>query len=229
MPTQADRSRGRNRIRRRLDGERFGRLVVVRFGGQHRTDGPNPRWIRLWSCDCDCGVTGVTIREDQLRRGKTKSCGCMKGVVNRAAADQRRGRKYWDERRAQQRAEERPLWEPWQELLRATMQERAVSHALLQKRWLGEPSPIAASMGVRARRRKPFEEIMSRTAPRVPEDDEVRFLAEHCLNLRGIEKDQFLKAARDAREAIKAHRAARRGIEPSSDPSRRAGVLISAF
>jgi hypothetical protein len=61
---------------RRLDlsGERFGRLTVMSYVGKH----PDGRVI--WSCHCDCGnETEATTAN--LRRGKTRSCGCLKAEI----------------------------------------------------------------------------------------------------------------------------------------------------
>lgn len=56
-------------------GERFGRLVVVsRFcGGKHAK----------MLCRCDCG-TERTVRVNELRRGKSRSCGCLQRETSRA-------------------------------------------------------------------------------------------------------------------------------------------------
>jgi hypothetical protein len=50
-------------------GERFGRLVVI---GQ----GPNQGKHLSWLCRCDCGNEKV-ILGISLRRGATRSCGCL--------------------------------------------------------------------------------------------------------------------------------------------------------
>lgn len=54
-----------------LTGRRFGRLVVI------KGDGRNNKGERLWLCKCDCGNT-ITTDGRNLRRGDTKSCGCLK-------------------------------------------------------------------------------------------------------------------------------------------------------
>lgn len=53
-----------------LVGLRFGRLVVVSRNGadQYRA--------ALFCCSCDCGGT-ITTRGASLKRGTTKSCGCL--------------------------------------------------------------------------------------------------------------------------------------------------------
>ena len=60
-----------------LVGHRYGSLTVIGFAGV-RLDGrakdhPN----RTWNCRCDCGETRV-YRANDLRRGKTTSCGCKR-------------------------------------------------------------------------------------------------------------------------------------------------------
>ena len=55
-----------------LTGQRFGRLMVI-------SRSPNRKnWRAMWLCQCDCGKKKI-IRADNLRRGLTKSCGCLVG------------------------------------------------------------------------------------------------------------------------------------------------------
>ena len=54
-----------------LVGQVFGRLTVIRFGG--RTEKGR---FALWECGCSCGAR-VTVRASRLRRGESKSCGCL--------------------------------------------------------------------------------------------------------------------------------------------------------
>ena len=49
-----------------LVGKRFGRLVVTADAGNLN-----------WFCACDCGARAV-VNGAPLRRGLTKSCGCLK-------------------------------------------------------------------------------------------------------------------------------------------------------
>ena len=60
-----------------LTGQRFGRLLVIGRAPKRGTS-TNARWL----CECDCGslaeVLGTT-----LRRGESKSCGCLKRDLNR--------------------------------------------------------------------------------------------------------------------------------------------------
>lgn len=53
-----------------LSGMRFGRLLVQSF---------NSKIIggTKWNCLCDCG-NAVIVRSGELRKGKTKSCGCFR-------------------------------------------------------------------------------------------------------------------------------------------------------
>ncbi len=53
-----------------LTGQRFGRLVVI-----SRAETDNFGKI-YWLCCCDCGKK-VVVRGNQLRRGWTRSCGCL--------------------------------------------------------------------------------------------------------------------------------------------------------
>lgn len=55
-----------------LTGDRYGRLVAVRFESVSR----GARNIRIWECICDCGAT-AHVSTDRLRSGETRSCGCL--------------------------------------------------------------------------------------------------------------------------------------------------------
>lgn len=52
--------------RSNLTGQKFGKLTVVEFIGNSR-----------WQCLCDCGEVTSVITAN-LKRGNTKSCGCIK-------------------------------------------------------------------------------------------------------------------------------------------------------
>jgi len=56
-----------------LTGQRFGRLTVLKEG-EKVAEGKYGR--TSWDCLCDCGNT-VNVRTNVLRRGGTKSCGCL--------------------------------------------------------------------------------------------------------------------------------------------------------
>lgn len=62
---------------RRIDltGQRFGRLVVESFAYADKNR------HSMWNCKCDCGVTKI-VRTNELKEGKTKSCGCLYEEVN---------------------------------------------------------------------------------------------------------------------------------------------------
>lgn len=57
-------------------GKRFGRLVVVSEATKDKA-----RAVK-WNCVCDCGNT-VTVAGPDLRRGKSRSCGCYMRDKNR--------------------------------------------------------------------------------------------------------------------------------------------------
>lgn len=52
------------------EGDRYGRLLVVRVGEMTRSG-------RIVSCLCDCGVEKPAIYASHLRSGATRSCGCI--------------------------------------------------------------------------------------------------------------------------------------------------------
>ena len=53
-----------------LTGQRFGRLTVVRHAG------PSAYGSVMWECQCDCGKR-KTIAGSSLKKGATRSCGCL--------------------------------------------------------------------------------------------------------------------------------------------------------
>lgn len=58
-----------------LTGERFGRLTVVSRAETYVS--PNRKYrASQWNCLCDCG-NKCTVNVHALRKGKTKSCGCL--------------------------------------------------------------------------------------------------------------------------------------------------------
>lgn len=60
-----------------LTGQRFGRLVVLREVENHIS--PSGTKYRQWECQCDCG-NKVNVLQTSLRKGATKSCGCLQDV-----------------------------------------------------------------------------------------------------------------------------------------------------
>ena len=60
-----------------LTGRRFGRLIAMKTG--QRTTAGRIRWI----CRCDCGSEAL-VEGDKLRKGNTKSCGCLRAEMTAA-------------------------------------------------------------------------------------------------------------------------------------------------
>ena len=55
-----------------MTGQRFGRLVVI------GRDLIKSKWQQaMWACKCDCGTT-ISVRGQDLRRGNSRSCGCLR-------------------------------------------------------------------------------------------------------------------------------------------------------
>lgn len=57
-----------------LKGQRFGRWLVIKFSG---LDG---RQQATWLCCCECGTRKVLHASD-LKRGNTRSCGCLRKEI----------------------------------------------------------------------------------------------------------------------------------------------------
>jgi len=55
-----------------IQGEVFGRLTVIGRMGK------NPDGRVMWFCDCQCGHSRI-VSGACLRKGDTKSCGCLRG------------------------------------------------------------------------------------------------------------------------------------------------------
>lgn len=56
-----------------LAGQRFGRLTaLLRVSTAGRS---------IWLCECDCGES-CEIRANDLRMGRTRSCGCLRREIN---------------------------------------------------------------------------------------------------------------------------------------------------
>ncbi len=58
-----------------LSGQRFGRLVVLRFHGVSNSG------KRVWECACDCGGKSL-VTTGAMRSGSTSSCGCLCLEIN---------------------------------------------------------------------------------------------------------------------------------------------------
>lgn len=61
-------------------GSRFGRLTVLAEAEPYRWRGRISR--RQWFCECVCGRASI-IRDDVLRSGHGRSCGCLRVEVSR--------------------------------------------------------------------------------------------------------------------------------------------------
>lgn len=57
-----------------MTGERFGRLLVIERAEDYVPPSGNKKI--MWKCKCDCGNETI-VYASALRRGKTKSCGCI--------------------------------------------------------------------------------------------------------------------------------------------------------
>lgn len=68
-----------------ITGQRFGRLVALR-----PTDRRHNGSI-VWECQCDCGKTAF-VKGYSLKKGYTKSCGCLHEVKAVDLTGQRFGR-----------------------------------------------------------------------------------------------------------------------------------------
>lgn len=60
----------------------------MRFGLLRAIESKRLNGRLFWCCECDCG-NSVTVRDDSLKNGHTRSCGC---VQRKAAADNCRKR-----------------------------------------------------------------------------------------------------------------------------------------
>lgn len=77
-----------------LTGQTFGRLTVVKQAGYYVQ--PSGQKKLLYLCKCSCGNT-ITVRADNLRKGHTKSCGCLKrerGIQLRLSTNNRKTNRY---------------------------------------------------------------------------------------------------------------------------------------
>lgn len=63
----------KNQIRLHLEGERYGKLVVMEEAESIYSK--TGKMIRRWKCKCDCGNITI-VRHGDLRNGSTVSCGC---------------------------------------------------------------------------------------------------------------------------------------------------------
>lgn len=89
-----------------LTGKRFGRLTVISITDIKTTK----KDIRSWLCLCDCG-TYKAVPGNCLRRGNSKSCGCIRreGVSKMAKANVIHGKAYGREYKSWQMMKNRCL------------------------------------------------------------------------------------------------------------------------
>lgn len=74
-----------------LTGQKFGRLTVIDLAPPHVTKGGQR--LTRWRCVCDCGKVGL-FRSSALRRGETRSCGCLVKDAMEARAKDEIGKRY---------------------------------------------------------------------------------------------------------------------------------------
>lgn len=60
-----------------LTGQRFGRLVVLNRVDDYRPPNDPDKMQPCWRCVCDCGQV-VIAQGNNLKRGGTRSCGCLR-------------------------------------------------------------------------------------------------------------------------------------------------------
>lgn len=58
-----------------LEGNRYGRLLVIRRASDHVQ--PSGRRRIMWLCKCDCGNM-IEVFGDNLKKGVSQSCGCYR-------------------------------------------------------------------------------------------------------------------------------------------------------
>jgi hypothetical protein len=61
-----------------ITGSKYGRLTVIHQAGRSSTNG-----MVLWLCHCECGNQTV-VHTQSLRKGRTRSCGCLRREAPRA-------------------------------------------------------------------------------------------------------------------------------------------------
>lgn len=70
---------------KKLEGKKFGRLLVIKDLGYVELGLNTKKNFRKWRCCCDCG-TIVDVLQGHLLQGDTKSCGCLatEGIIKRS-------------------------------------------------------------------------------------------------------------------------------------------------
>jgi hypothetical protein len=74
-----------------LTGRRFSRLFVEACAGRNTFPNGGPNYV--WNCICDCGKR-VAVGGQNLRYGKTKSCGCYNLDICRSRGEDLSGRRF---------------------------------------------------------------------------------------------------------------------------------------
>lgn len=101
-----------------IEGERFGRLVVLGRAGSTKHN------KTLWRCRCDCG-NETTVVGSRLKNGDVRSCGCLHSEA--AAENGRKSRKsivkhnsckeklyyVWRSMRSRRRSPNNPRYKDW--------------------------------------------------------------------------------------------------------------------
>ena len=92
METIQDRQDRKSRSRSKdLMGQRYGRLTVI-APSDEPTLTASGAYRKKWVCRCDCGEV-VTVYAHNLRRGFTRSCGCLRSEKSRLNAQKAREQK----------------------------------------------------------------------------------------------------------------------------------------
>lgn len=82
-----------NGVSKDLTGMRFGRWTVIKRKGSKTYRSPDgSSTFPLWLCRCDCGAEAI-VMGDNLKRGRSKSCGCLRDELLRERNKKRARRK----------------------------------------------------------------------------------------------------------------------------------------
>ena len=75
-----------------LTGRRFGKLTVIKRGEDYINE--NGDKLVRWKCKCDCGNEDVLVIAPSLKKGHTKSCGCLRKENNNPRFDDLTGKRF---------------------------------------------------------------------------------------------------------------------------------------
>lgn len=106
-----------------LVGQKFDMLTVTK---QAEKDG---RYI-AWYCDCDCGATDVVIRDYELKRKSTKSCGCVEEAARRLAEEEKRLKREAREQAKQLSKQEAIDWDELYQYVRCDIMGYDINQSL---------------------------------------------------------------------------------------------------